>query len=240
MSDLLEVDGLYVGYGSLPVLHGVSFAVEEGQTAVVLGLNGAGKTTAVSTIAGLLTPRAGHVRLAGQPLTGLSPPEVVRRGVALCPEGRRVFPGLSVRTNLELGSWTRPKSSRRELDGVLDYFPALTTRLAQPAGTLSGGEQQMLAIARALMSNPRLLLVDEASLGLAPLVVQNLFEVIHRINSHGTTVVAVEQNVGILLYAKRVVVLEKGTVAFDGTAQELHASGSLVSTYLGEAMENVP
>ena len=239
MSGLLEVDGLCVGYGSLSVLHGVSFTVEEGQTTVLLGLNGAGKTTTVNTIAGLLTPQAGRVRLAGKLLSGLSPADVVRHGVALCPEGRRVFPSLSVRTNLELGSWTRPKSNR-QLDQVLDYFPALTTRLAQPAGTLSGGEQQMLAVARALMSNPRLLLVDEASLGLAPIVAQALFEVIHRINANGTTVVAVEQNAGILQYANRVAILEKGTVVFDGTSHQLHASGGLISTYLGEALKAVP
>ncbi|MHB1710571.1 MAG: ABC transporter ATP-binding protein [Acidimicrobiales bacterium] len=230
---LLEVDGVRVGYGVLPVLREVSFSVAEGSTAVLLGLNGAGKTTTVNTIAGLLRPWSGEIRFDGQPISRLSPDQVVRRGVSLSPEGRRVFPELSVRANLELGAWTRRTGMVEVMERVFSYFPRLDERADQLAGTLSGGEQQMLAIGRALMARPRLLLVDEASLGLSPQLTQTVFSVVAQINRDGTTVVIVEQNVGVLPYADRALVMEKGTLTYDGSAAELEQGGTLREAYLG-------
>jgi branched-chain amino acid transport system ATP-binding protein len=214
---------------------GISFAVEEGETAVMFGLNGAGKTTTVATIAGLLTPEAGTIRFAGADITRTSAAERVALGIALVPEGRRVFPELSVANNLRLGAWVKRRRAREVEEAralVLDYFPRLAERSEQPAGTLSGGEQQMLAIARALMSRPRLLLVDEASLGLAPTVTQAVFSVVDRINDDGVTVVLVEQNVGVLPYADRALIMEKGTLVYQGSGEEIHHA-SLRETYLG-------
>jgi branched-chain amino acid transport system ATP-binding protein len=231
---LLEVDAVRVGYG-FPVLLGISFAVEEGETAVIFGLNGAGKTTTVATIAGLLTPESGTIRFDGADITGTSAAERVALGIALVPEGRRVFPDLSVGNNLRLGAWVQ-RHRRHEVDEaralVFDYFPRLAERSEQPAGTLSGGEQQMLAIGRALMSRPRLLLVDEASLGLSPTLTQTVFSVVNRINDDGVTVVLVEQNVGVLPYADRALIMEKGTLVYQGSGDEIH-HGSLRETYLG-------
>ncbi|MHB8437888.1 MAG: ABC transporter ATP-binding protein [Acidimicrobiales bacterium] len=234
----LEVEDLRVGYGMLPVLHGVSFSVDEGSTTVLLGLNGAGKTTTVNTIAGLLSPWSGNIRFDGQVIGGLPTDRLVPMGVALCPEGRRVFPGLSVRTNLELGAWTRPGDSRAAMRQVFGYFPVLESRAKQLAGTLSGGEQQMLAIGRALMARPRLLLVDEASLGLAPIVTHMLFSVLKQITGDGTTVVVVEQNVGVLTMADRALIMEKGSIIEDTSAAELAASDSIRSAYLGDTSEH--
>lgn len=231
---LLEVEDLRVGYGLLPVLHGVSFAVEEGTTTVLLGLNGAGKTTTVNTIAGLLSPWGGRIRFAGRDVAGLPTEQLVPRGISLCPEGRRVFPGLSVRTNLELGAWTRRTGASRAIDRVFSYFPALAPRARQLAGTLSGGEQQMLAIGRALMAGPKLLLVDEASLGLAPIVTKMLFSVLSQITGDGTTVIVVEQNVGVLSIADHALVMEKGGIIEDTTGEALAHSDSLRHAYLGE------
>jgi branched-chain amino acid transport system ATP-binding protein len=233
MSALLEIEGLRAGYGSVPVLQGVSFAVAEGETAVMFGLNGAGKSTTVNTIAGLLRASGGDIRFDGKPISGLPASEIVKRGVSLCPEGRRVFPQLSVRTNLELGAWTRRSGRSEQTERVFGYFPRLEERADQLAGTLSGGEQQMLAIGRALMSKPRLLLIDEASLGLSPKLTQTVFQVVDQINDDGTTVVIVEQNVGVLPYADQALVMQKGTITFDGRGQELAETGDLRAAYLG-------
>ena len=233
---LLEVHELRTGYGALPVLQGISFAVEEGETAVMFGLNGAGKTTTVNTLAGLLPVWAGEIRFDGRNIAGLPAPAIVQQGIALSPEGRRVFPGLSVLTNLRLGAWTRrgEKALIDEMLGqVFHYFPRLQERTHQMAGTLSGGEQQMLAIGRALMSRPRLLLIDEASLGLSPKLAQTVFQVVSQINDAGTTVVIVEQNVGVLPYADQALIMEKGTITFDGRGADLERSGDLRKTYLG-------
>ena len=232
---LLEVRDLVVGYGPHPVLHGVDFEVEAGELCVLLGLNGAGKTTTVSTIAGLLRPQSGTVLFDGKPLGRRSPSARVRQGIALCPEGRRVFPRLTVRQNLRLGAWTRrrhPRAVRQQLDLVLDYFPRLTERADQLAGTLSGGEQQMLAVGRALMSNPRLLLVDEASLGLSPTLARTVWEVTSRIRADGTTVLMVEQNAGALPFADRALVMEKGVVVHTAVGEEIRHV-NLRETYLG-------
>ena len=232
----LVVEELRTGYGMLPVLQGISFQVAEGETAVMFGLNGAGKTTTVNCIAGILPVWAGRVVFDGQDITKLDAPKVVRRGLALVPEGRRVFPGLSVRKNLEMGAWTRRSKSREvaeTMERVFGYFPRLDERKEQLAGTLSGGEQQMLAIGRALMSRPRLLLIDEASLGLSPKLAQTVFQVVSQINDDGTTVVIVEQNVGVLPYADQALVMQKGTVTFDGRGSELQKTGDLRAELLG-------
>jgi branched-chain amino acid transport system ATP-binding protein len=232
---LLEVDGLRTGYGILPVLQGISFNVEEGETAVMFGLNGAGKTTTVNAIAGLLPAWAGQIRFDGRNLANLPPPKIVKEGVALVPEGRRVWPALSVMNNLRLGAWTRKNTRevQESVEQVFGYFPRLDERKEQLAGTLSGGEQQMLAIGRALMSRPRLMLIDEASLGLSPKLAQTVFEVVSQINDAGTTVIIVEQNVGVLPYADQALIMEKGTLTFDGRGVELEKSGDLRKTYLG-------
>ena len=236
---LLEVEELRTGYGALPVLQGVSFSVEEGETAVMFGLNGAGKTTTVNAIAGLLPAWSGQVRLDGRVISGLDAPKVVAAGIGLSPEGRRVFPQLSVLTNLRLGAWTRKSSGKKAVEETIErvfgYFPRLEERKDQLAGTMSGGEQQMLAIGRAVMSRPRVLLIDEASLGLSPKLAQTVFEVVSQINDDGTTVVIVEQNVGVLPYADQALIMEKGTLTFDGRGAELEKSGELRKTYLGEA-----
>jgi branched-chain amino acid transport system ATP-binding protein len=234
---LLEVEGLRTGYGALPVLQGISFSVEEGETAVLFGLNGAGKTTTVNAIAGLLPAWGGQVRLDGKVISGLEAPKVVAAGVGLSPEGRRVFPALSVLTNLRLGAWTRKADGKKAVDEtveqVFSYFPRLEERKDQLAGTMSGGEQQMLAIGRAVMSRPRVLLIDEASLGLSPKLAQTVFQVVSKINDDGTTVLIVEQNVGVLPYADQALIMEKGTLTYDGRGAELEKSGDLRKTYLG-------
>jgi len=230
---LLEVEGLRTGYGVLPVLQGISFAVEEGTTAVVFGLNGAGKTTTVNCLAGLLPVWGGEVRFDGTVLSGKSAKAIVEAGIALSPEGRRVWPGLTVQKNLELGAWSR-RSSGEAMQRVFEYFPRLEERKDQLAGTMSGGEQQMLAIGRALMSQPRLLMIDEASLGLSPKLAQTVFQIVSRINGDGTTVIIVEQNVGVLPYADQALIMEKGTLTYDGSGKELERSGELRRTYLGD------
>jgi branched-chain amino acid transport system ATP-binding protein len=230
---LLEVTDLATGYGAMPVLHGISFEVEAGETAVIFGLNGAGKSTTVNAIAGLIPTWAGEIRFDGKPIQRQPMSKIVASGVALCPEGRRVFPGLSVRTNLELGAWTQRSVMREQLERVVTYFPRLAERTDQLAGTLSGGEQQMLAIGRALMSQPRLLLIDEASLGLSPLLTEMVFRVIGQINADGTTVVIVEQNAGVLPYADQALVMQKGKITFAGRAEELVKTGGLREAVLG-------
>ena len=233
---LLEVRDLRVGYG-FPVLMGIGFDVEEGETAVLFGLNGAGKTTTVATIAGLLQPDAGSIRFDGEEIGGLPAAALVSKGVALVPEGRRVFPGLTVAENLKLGAWHHRRDTKRlglQRDRVFDWFPRLAEREGQAAGTLSGGEQQMLAIGRAMMSEPRLLLIDEASLGLSPALAKTVFEVVSRINDDGVTVVIVEQNVGVLPYADRALILEKGTIVYAGVGEEIR-DADLRGRYLGAA-----
>jgi branched-chain amino acid transport system ATP-binding protein len=231
---LLEVNDLRVGYG-FPVLMGISFAVEQGETAVLFGLNGAGKTTTVATIAGLLKPDSGSIVFDGQEVGGRAAADLVALGISLSPEGRRVFPGLTVSNNLRLGAWVKrddPAAVEEQRRLVFDYFPRLAERAEQPAGTLSGGEQQMLAIGRAMMSKPKLLLIDEASLGLSPALAKTVFQVVSRINDSGTTVIIVEQNIGVLPYADRALIMEKGTLIYEGVGEEIQ-SANLRETYLG-------
>jgi branched-chain amino acid transport system ATP-binding protein len=236
---LLEVEELRTGYGSLPVLQGISFSVEEGETAVIFGLNGAGKTTTINCLAGLLPAWSGEVRFDGKKVSGKDAPFVVKAGISLSPEGRRVWPGLSVMKNLELGAWSRKDRNKVDdtVQQVFGYFPRLDERKDQLAGTLSGGEQQMLAIGRAIMSKPRMLMIDEASLGLSPKLAQTVFQVVSQINDDGTTVIIVEQNVGVLPYADQALIMEKGTLTFDGRGEELERTGELRKTYLGETAE---
>ncbi|MFP5321035.1 MAG: ABC transporter ATP-binding protein [Acidimicrobiia bacterium] len=231
---LLEVRDLKVGY-EFEVLHGISFEVEQGETAVLFGLNGAGKTTTVTTIAGMRAPWSGSITFDGEEIGGRSPSELVKAGISLSPEGRRLFPRLTVEDNLRMGNWTR-RGDRgvfdTQRDLVFEYFPRLAERRDQLAGTLSGGEQQMLAIGRALMSAPRLLLIDEASLDLSPALAKVVFEVVRRICRDGTTVVIVEQNVGVLPYADRALIMEQGTIVYAGVGDEIQ-SANLRETYLG-------
>jgi branched-chain amino acid transport system ATP-binding protein len=233
---LLEVTDLRAGYGSLPVLGGVSFSVEQGETAVLLGLNGAGKTTTVLTLAGLLKPWGGTIVFDGQDVTKLDPRKLVAAGVVLVPEGRHVFPQFTVAQNLRIGAWPykRDKKRTREIiEQAVDYFPRLKERWTQLAGTLSGGEQQMLAIARGLMARPKLLLIDESSLGLSPVLTQTVFEVVKRINQDGTTVLMVEQNAGVLKIADRAFVMEKGTLVYEGSGDEIMDHSEIRQAYMG-------
>ena len=233
---LLQVEDLTGGYGSLPVLQGISFSIEEGETAVLLGLNGAGKTTTVLTLAGLLKPWAGTVLFQGNDVTGMDPRKLVADGVVLVPEGRHVFPQLTVAQNLRLGAWPYKKdrkNTRKVVEQAVEYFPRLSERWGQLAGTLSGGEQQMLAIARGLMARPKLLLIDEASLGLSPKLTQTVFDVVRRINEDGTTVLIVEQNAGVLRIASRAFVMEKGTLVYRGSGEEILDHSEIRQAYLG-------
>ncbi|MCA1726819.1 MAG: ABC transporter ATP-binding protein [Actinobacteria bacterium] len=240
---LLEVDDIYTGYGSAPVLHGTSFAVEEGETAVVLGLNGAGKTTTMMTIAGMLRTWAGQIRFDGQPVHRHDPTDLVKRGIVLVPEGRRVFPTLSVANNLRMGAWAQRKDQPFIVERtaqVFEYFPVLGERRSQMAGTLSGGEQQMLAIGRGLMAKPRLLLIDEASLGLSPKLVQQVLAIVKRINEDGVTVLLVEQNVGALKVVDRAFIMQKGQIIYEGDREALMSSGDIRQAYLGAGTSTSP
>jgi branched-chain amino acid transport system ATP-binding protein len=233
---LLELRQVSVSYGDLPALREVSLAVEDGEILSVVGANGAGKTTMLRTISGLLRPRAGEILLESRRVDRLPCHAVVEQGVVQVPEGRKIFPSLSVLENLELGSYLRRAKAARadSLDRVFDLFPILGERRRQPAGTLSGGQQQMLAIGRALMALPRILMLDEPSLGLAPLVVKEIFEIIAEINRTGTTILLVEQNTRqALALARRGYVLENGRVVLVGSGRELLDNDHVRRAYLG-------
>ena len=235
---MLELDRIRVGYGAATALWDVSLAIAAGELVCVVGPNGAGKTTLINAIAGLNPIAAGSFRLEGRDITRLPRYAFCDQGIAIVPEGRRLFTGLSVRENLELGSYRKAARVRRteSLDKVLAVFPALRDRLGVPAGTLSGGQQQMVAIGRALMACPRYLLLDEPSLGLAPAIVLDMFSVIRKINEEGMAVLLVEQNVATALeIASRAYVLEEGRIAAEGTPAELLASAHIRRAYLGEA-----
>ncbi|MCL6527633.1 MAG: ABC transporter ATP-binding protein [Thermaceae bacterium] len=233
----LELQGLEVAYGAVRALKGVSLEVYPGEVVTLLGANGAGKSTTLRAISGLVRPRAGSISFMGEPLTRLSPVQIVRRGIAHCPEGRRVFAGLSVHENLLLGaSGRRDRSIGEDIQRMFGLFPILLERRNQAAGTLSGGEQQMLALARALMSRPKLLLLDEPSLGLAPLVVRSIFGTLKALKAAGTTILLVEQNVNLALeLADRAYVLRTGQVALEGQAKELQGDERVARAYLGGA-----
>ncbi|HEV3088342.1 MAG TPA: ABC transporter ATP-binding protein [Candidatus Elarobacter sp.] len=238
---LLEIGELVVRYGAVEALHGISLGVEEGEIVALLGANGAGKSTTLKAISRLIAPSAGSVRFGGRSLAGLEPEDVVALGIAHVPEGRKIFPGLSVADNLRLGATPRKGVGRvktdQDVDEMLNLFPALRMLTAKMGWTLSGGEQQMLAIARGLMARPKLLLLDEPSLGLAPLVVKGVMETIARIARDGTTVLLVEQNAHLALQiAARAYVLETGRVALSGAASDLLKSDEMRRAYLGSAV----
>jgi len=232
---LISVKNLSAGYGFVEVLRDISIEINAGEIVAVLGSNGVGKTTLNNTLSGLITPNHGEIRFDGHLMSGKSAAEIVELGLIHVPEGRKLFPNLTVKDNLELGSYRRGKADRAQnLENVLTVFPKLAERIGQLAGTLSGGEQQMVAIGRGLMSNPKLLILDEPSLGLSPLLVEQMFELIKRINENGLTVLLVEQNViQSLNIANRAYVIEEGTIAISGEAKTLRDNAELKKSYLG-------
>jgi branched-chain amino acid transport system ATP-binding protein len=234
---MLEVENLHVYYGEIHALKGVTLSVAKGEIVTLLGNNGAGKTTTLRTLSGLLPARAGEVTLEGETLLGVPPHAIVLRGIAHVPEGRRIFNRLTVFENLEMGAYARADGGiGQDLERVFALFPRLKERRTQVAGTLSGGEQQMLAIARALMAAPRILLLDEPSMGLAPVLVEQIFETIQGINRQGTTLLLVEQNAAMALsIAHRGYVLETGAIVLSGTAADLQGDPEVRRAYLGEA-----
>ncbi|HEX7626444.1 MAG TPA: ABC transporter ATP-binding protein [Gaiellaceae bacterium] len=230
---LLELHDIHAHYGEIRALHGVSLTVEDGEFVAILGANGAGKTTTLRAISGTVKT-TGDVFLEGSKIFRRTPEGMARRGVAHVPEGRGTFTTLSVLDNLHLGSWTQRGMSTRDLARVFEFFPLLYERRDQQAGTLSGGEQQMLALGRAMMAKPRLLLLDEPSLGLAPLIVREIFDALRKMNENGTTIVVVEQNAALALNAaNHAFVLETGRVVLDGDAADLRANESVRRSYLG-------
>ena len=235
MSALLDVRDLRAGYGPVEVLRGVSLAVGAGEIVALLGSNGAGKSTLNNNVSGIFRPTAGSIHFDGEDITGAASAAIVERGLIHVPEGRRVFPNLNVRENLELGSYRRARARRSaNLERVVATFPRLAERFAQKAGTLSGGEQQMLAIGRALMAEPRLLILDEPSLGLSPLLVEEMFNLIGRLNRDGLAILLVEQNVAQSLeIAGRAFVLENGAIAHQGAAADLVDDPGVKRAYLG-------
>ncbi len=232
---LLKVDDINVYYGSIHAIKGISFEVNEGEIVTMIGANGAGKSTTLNTVAGLLRPRSGDVQLQGGSLLSVPAYKIVNKGMALCPEGRRIFLQLTVRENLEMGAYTRPKGEIEDsIALVYDHFPRLKERYKQVAGTLSGGEQQMLAMGRAMMSKPKLLMLDEPSMGLAPILVEEIFSIIKDLNAAGTTILLVEQNAQMALsIANRGYVLSTGKIVTSGTGQELLNDDSVRKAYLG-------
>jgi branched-chain amino acid transport system ATP-binding protein len=235
---LLELAGLEVSYGGIKAVKGIDLAVNEGELVCLIGANGAGKTTTLKAICGLVLPRAGRVRYAGKDITGTPSHRLVAQGLAMVPEGRGIFRQLTVEENLAMGAFIRddPQAVRRDLEQVFEIFPRLAERRTQSGGTLSGGEQQMLAIGRAMMSRPKLLLLDEPSMGLAPLLVQRIFETVRTISREGVTILLIEQNARLALeISTRGYVMESGKIALAGPAADLLADPKVREAYLGEA-----
>jgi len=233
---MLELNGVHARYGAITALRGVSINVSQGELVALLGVNGAGKSTTLGCIAGVLRPWQGGIGFEGGSIVGKSPEQIARLGISLVPEGRDIFPSLTVEENLRLGAFTRRERTeyRRNLDEVYDLFPVLKERLQQPGGTLSGGEQQQLAIARALMSSPRLLMLDEPSLGLAPALVDQIFELIARLHQRGVTILLVEQNVDRTLeIVDRAYLMNTGLIESQGTAQQLRSRADIECIYMG-------
>jgi branched-chain amino acid transport system ATP-binding protein len=235
MAALLELDGLHVRYGGIEAVKGISLTVQEGEIVTLIGGNGAGKTTTLKTISGLKHPTEGRILFDGEPVQSLPPHRIVRLGICQSPEGRMIFPTMSVRENLMMGAYVRRERLDQDLDEVFELFPVLRERASQAGGTLSGGEQQMLAIGRALMSRPRLLMLDEPSMGLAPLLVERIFALIDEIHRRGTTILLVEQNAHMALgLADRGYVLESGTITLEDRAETLLSNDDVRKAYLGE------
>jgi len=233
--NLLDVVDIEVRYGAIAALKGISFNVGEGEIVALLGANGAGKTTTQKTVSGMLRPVSGSITFAGQRIDGIPAHELIRLGICHVPEGRHVFPRMTVAENLDMGAFRFKSIDKDDLERVLEMFPRLRERYKQQAGTLSGGEQQMLAIGRALMGKPRLLLLDEPSMGLAPIIVGQIFDIVREINSTGVTVLLVEQNAAqALALANRGYVLETGDIVLEGTGSDLLADDRIRAAYLGE------
>ena len=233
---MLKIDELKVSYGGIEAVKGITFEVPERKIVTLIGANGAGKSTTLRSIAGLVKPAHGRIHLQGEDITGLSPDRIVSKGITLVPEGRRVFPDLTVLENLKIGAYLRKDDLTDDLNWVYDLFPRLKERSWQAAGTLSGGEQQMLAVGRALMSRPKIIMMDEPSLGLAPIVVKGIFDIIREINRQGVTVLLIEQNANMALkVADFAYVLETGTITKFGTGAELLADESIKEAYLGKS-----
>ncbi len=233
---LLEINDLHVHYGGIEALKGISFRVDEGEIVTLIGANGAGKSTTLKTISGLVPPSAGSIRHRGDLISGLDSQKIVERGIVLVPEGRKVFSNLSVLENLKIGAYLRSNKEEinQDLELMYDLFPRLKERHRQMAGTLSGGEQQMLAVGRALMARPQILMMDEPSLGLAPLIVRDIFEIIQKINDMGTTILLIEQNANAALkLADRGYVLVTGDIVLTGTGQDLLKDENVQAAYLG-------
>ena len=232
---LLRVDDIHVYYGSIHAIKGISFEVNEGEIVTLIGANGAGKSTTLNTVSGLLKPRSGLITFEGKGIVGIGASRIVGLGMALCPEGRRVFQQMTVRENLEMGGYSRPKEEiPASLEDVFQRFPRLKEREKQIAGTLSGGEQQMLAMGRALMSKPKLLMLDEPSMGLAPILVEQIFDIIKELHAAGTTILLVEQNAQMALsIANRAYVLGTGKITISGPAEEVLADDRVREAYLG-------
>ena len=234
---MLEVNNIHTYYGNIHALKGVSISVDRGEIVTLIGANGAGKSTTLGTISGILKPREGEVRLEGEVLSELPPHDIVARGISQAPEGRKIFGRLTVLENLEMGAFTRTDKQKiqEDFERVFSLFPRLKERIKQVGGTLSGGEQQMLAIGRAMMARPKILLLDEPSMGLAPILVEEIFRNIQDINQQGTTILLVEQNANMALQvANRGYVLETGAVALEGSAAELRENPRVKAVYLGE------
>ncbi len=232
---LLKIDNIHVFYGAIHAIKGVSFEVNQDEIVTLIGANGAGKSTTLNTIAGLLRPRSGAIYLEDKNLASVPTSKIVSHGMALCPEGRRIFQQMTVRENLEMGGFTRPdKEIPESMDEMFQRFPRLKEREKQIAGTLSGGEQQMLAMARALMSKPKLLMLDEPSMGLAPILVEQIFEIIKELHGSGTTILLVEQNAQMALsVADRAYVMETGKITMEGKASDLLHNDAVRKAYLG-------
>ena len=234
MNEILQIRNLFVSYGGIEAVKGITLSVERGQIVALIGSNGAGKSTMLKTIAGLVRPKSGEILFEGGSLVGKSTDQIVSRGVTLVPEGRRVFPNLTVRENLRIGAYLRKDNYLKDMDWVYELFPRLKERAWQLAGTLSGGEQQMLAVGRALMAKPKLVMMDEPSLGLAPLVVKGIFEIIHEINRQNITVLLIEQNANMALKtADWAYVMQTGNLILEGTGAELAENELVRAAYLG-------
>ncbi|MBQ7331247.1 MAG: ABC transporter ATP-binding protein [Oscillospiraceae bacterium] len=231
---MLKIDDIHVYYGAIHAIKGVSFEVHEGEIVALIGANGAGKSTILKTVSGLMHPRTGHISFMGKDITHTDAYQLVRHGLAHVPEGRRIFLQMSVQENLDMGGFTQKSVQKEELDRIFQLFPRLKERRYQVAGTLSGGEQQMLAMSRALMSHPKLMMLDEPSMGLAPILVDQIFDIIKELHAAGTTILLVEQNASkALQIADRAYVLETGNITLSGTGAELARSDDVKKAYLG-------
>ena len=232
---MLKISDLKVNYGGIEAVKGISFEVPEGSIVTLIGANGAGESTTLRTISGLVKPRSGKIEFQGEDITGKDPSYIVSKGITMVPEGRKIFPNLTVKENLRIGAYLRKDNLEEDLEWVFELFPRLRERHWQLGGTLSGGEQQMLAVGRALMSRPKLMMMDEPSLGLAPLIVRGIFDIIKEINNKGVTILLIEQNANMALQTADIgYVLETGRITMTGTGQELRNKEEIKKAYLGQ------